>query len=53
MRLKMALKRHPEDQELACRLKELTDGMKERRKLLKTGEIYTDDILEWISSFDS
>lgn len=53
MRLKMALKRHPEDQELASRLKELTDGMKERRKLLKTGGIYPDDVLEWISSFDS
>lgn len=53
MRLKMALKRHPENQVLASRLKELTDGMKERRKLLKTGEIYPDDILEWISSFDS
>lgn len=53
MRLKMALKRHPENQELNGRLKELTDGMKEQRRLLKIGEIYPDDVLEWISSFDS
>lgn len=53
MRLKMALKRHPQDQELSAHLKELTEGMKEQRRLLKAGEIHSDDILEWISTFDS
>ncbi len=53
MRLKMALKRHPDDVSLHERLMELTEGMKERKKQKKEGTISADVILEWLTSFDN
>lgn len=53
MRLKMALKRHPDDVSLHERLMELTEGMKERKKQKKEGTISADAILEWLTSFDN
>lgn len=53
MRLKMALKRHPDSEELQERLRELTEGMKIHRKQKEEGLISTDVILEWIASFDN
>lgn len=52
MRLKMAVKRHPENEVLQEHLKELTEGMKLKRKQKEEGSLSTDAILEWISSFD-
>lgn len=52
MRLKMALKRHPGEEELKMRFTELTDGMKMRKKQKEDGLISADDILEWLTSFD-
>lgn len=53
MRLKMAVKRHPEDETAQERLQELTEGMKIRRKQKEEGSLSTDAILEWIASFDN
>lgn len=52
MRIKMAIKRHPEDKELKTQLEILTEGMKERRKQVKCGETSPDDILEWLATLD-
>lgn len=52
MRLKMAIKRHPDDLSLKSKLQVLTDGMKEKRRRRDLGEISADDILEWIASID-
>jgi hypothetical protein len=52
MRLKMALKRHPDNEELGQQLTELTDGMKLRRQQQKDSVLSTDDILEWLHAFD-
>lgn len=53
MRLKMAVKRHPDSKEAQERLQELTEGMKIRRKQKEEGSLSTDTILEWIASFDN
>lgn len=53
MRLKMATKRHPDDTVLYERFRELTEGMKVRKKQKEEGMISTDGILEWLTSFDS
>jgi hypothetical protein len=53
MRLKMAVKRHPDDQQAQERLQELTEGMKIRRKQKEEGSLSADAILEWIASFDN
>lgn len=53
MRLKMALKRHPENEEIEHKLYELTNGMKVRRKQREEGSLSTDSILEWLISFDN
>ena len=53
MRLKMAVKRHPESADLQERLLELTEGMKSRRKQKEDGVLSTDEILEWLSAFDN
>lgn len=53
MRLKMAVKRHPESAALQERLLELTEGMKSRRKKKEDGVLSTDEILEWLSAFDN
>lgn len=53
MRLKMAIKRHPDDETLQGRFQQLTDGMKDKKKLHKAGDLSVDDILEWIASFDN
>lgn len=52
MRLKMAAKRHPENEEVQKRLQLLTEGMKIKRKQKEEGSLSTDAILEWIASFD-
>ena len=53
MRLKMALKRHPDDVALRERLMELTEGMKIRKRQKEEGTISADGILEWLISFDN
>lgn len=53
MRLKMAIKRHPDDVQLQELFSELTNGMKEKRSQLQKNLISTDGILEWLSSFDN
>ena len=53
MRLKMAIKRHPDDTALQERFKELTEGMKARKKQKEDGEMSVDAILEWLTSFDN
>ena len=53
MRLKMAVKRHPDDEKAQERLHELTEGMKIRRKQKEEGSLSPDTILEWIASFDN
>ena len=53
MRLKMAIKRHPDDSALQERFNELTEGMKVRKKQKEDGEISVDAILEWLTSFDN
>lgn len=53
MRLKMAIKRHPDDMQLQELFSELTNGMKEKRSQLQKNLISTDGILEWLSSFDN
>ena len=52
MRLKMAIKRHPDDEALKERFKELTEGMKVRKKQKEDGTISVDGILEWLTAFD-
>ena len=52
MRLKMGIKRHPDDETLQMRFQELTNGMKEKKKSHKEGTLSVDDILEWLVSFD-
>lgn len=53
MRLKMAIKRHPDDMQLQELFSELTNGMKEKRSQLQKNLISADGILEWLSSFDN
>ncbi len=53
MRLKMAVKRHPDDIVLRERLTELTEGMKVRKKQKEDGTVSADGILEWLTSFDN
>lgn len=53
MRLKMAIKRHPDNQHYRNQLEFLTEGMKTRRKRRKNGELSDDDILEWLSDVDT
>ena len=53
MRLKMAIKRHPDDSALQERFKELTEGMKVRKRQKEDGEMSVDAILEWLTSFDN
>ena len=53
MRLKMAIKRHPNDPLLQQKFDRLTEGMKEKRKKRDIGELNSDDILEWIASLDT
>lgn len=53
MRLKMAMKRHPDDSNLKEQFKKLTEGMKEKRKQRDMGTISTDEILEWISKIEN
>lgn len=53
MRLKMATKRHPDNEEFQKRFTELTEGMKARRKQKENGNLSTDEILEWLSTFDN
>ena len=53
MRLKMAVKRHPDDIALRERLTELTEGMKVRKKQKEDGTVSADGILEWLTSFDN
>lgn len=53
MRLKMAIKRHPDDEQLQELFSELTNGMKEKRSQLQKNLISTDGILEWLSAFDN
>lgn len=53
MRLKMAVKRHPDDVALHDRFMELTEGMKVRKKQKEEGTISTDGILEWLTSIDN
>ena len=49
MRLKMAIKRHPDDEMLQERFRELTEGMKAKKKQKDS----VDDILEWLQSFEN
>lgn len=53
MRLKMAIKRHPDDDDLKARFTELTEGMKTRKKQKTDGTLSADSILEWLSAFDN
>ena len=53
MRLKMRLKRHPEDKRIQQKLIELTNEMKILRNKREAGLVSSDDILEWISSIDA
>ena len=53
MRLKMGIKRHPDDEALKAHLSELTEGMKERKKQKEDGTLSVDSILEWLTSFDN
>lgn len=53
MRLKMAIKRHPDDEALKERFMELTEGMKARKKQKEDGTISVDGILEWLTAFDN
>lgn len=53
MRLKMAIKRHPDDTALQERFQELTEGMKVRKEQKEKGAISVDGILEWMTSFDN
>ena len=53
MRLKMAIKRHPDDAQSQELFSELTNGMKEKRSQLQKNLISTDGIMEWLSSFDN
>lgn len=53
MRLKMAIKRHPDDEALKDRFVDLTEGMKDRKKQKAAGTISVDGILEWLNSFDN
>lgn len=53
MRLKMGIKRHPDDEALKERFSELTEGMKERKKQKEDGKLSVDSILEWLTSFDN
>lgn len=53
MRLKMAIKRHPDNDVLQEQFKELTEGMKVRKKQKENGTISVDGILEWLTSFDN
>ena len=52
MRLKMAIKRHPFDEEIQADLKRLTSGMAERRKAMDEGKLNSDDVLEWLAEVD-
>ena len=52
MRLKMAIKRHPDDAILHERLEDLTEGMKTRKKQKEEGSISVDSILEWLMAFE-
>ena len=49
MRLKMAITRHPDDEMLQERFRELTEGMKAKKKQKDS----VDDILEWLQSFEN
>ena len=53
MRLKMAIKRHPDDAQSQELFSELTNGMKEKRSQVQKNLISTDGIMEWLSSFDN
>ena len=53
MRLKMAIKRHPDDAQSQELFSELTNGMKEKRSQLQKNLISTYGIMEWLSSFDN
>lgn len=53
MRLKMAIKRHPDDILLQERFRELTEGMKTKKHQKEEGKTSVDGILEWLSSFDN
>ena len=53
MRLKMAIKRHPDDDTLKDRLMELTEGMKSRKKQKEEGTVSADGILEWLTAFEN
>lgn len=51
MRLKMAASRHPEDEEKQKKLYLLSTQNKVMRKKLESGEISTDDYLNWVEQF--
>jgi len=53
MRFKMSLKRHPEDEELRRRFDDFTYNMKILREKRDSGDISSDDILEWLASQDA
>ncbi|MBQ8833992.1 MAG: hypothetical protein IJ001_03610 [Oscillospiraceae bacterium] len=53
MRLKMAIKRHPDDEVLKKRFTELTEGMKARKQQKEEGTISVDSILDWLTAFDN
>ena len=53
MRLKMALKRHPDCVEFQEKFEQLTNGIKELRKLREEGEKSSDDIIEWLNSIEA
>lgn len=53
MRLKMGIKRHPNDAKLQKALEDLTREMKVLRKKRDEGSVSADDILEWLNTLDS
>ena len=52
MRLKMGIKRHPEDLKKKESLENLIQGMKRLRKQREEGLVSSDDILEWLHNMD-
>ena len=52
MRLKMASRRHPEDEEIKVKLAKLATEMKVFRQKRSAKEVSSDDILEWLHRID-
>lgn len=51
MRYKMTVNRHPDNKEVQERLEQLTEGIKQWRQKLASGEAEKDDFMRWLEQF--